>query len=123
HNIPLATPSTLRRRLSPLAQQGLNAAWSLSSSGPMRIVFSSRHSEFKRTISLFESLSNYHSVSPADFTLSVHHALTGLLSIAQKNNQGVIAIAGGPESFCYGFMEALAYINEHPSEPVLLLHC
>jgi len=34
-------------------------------------------------------------VSPAEFTLSVHHALVGLLSIAQSNRRGHTALAAG----------------------------
>lgn len=119
----LTTPASLRRRISPASQQALNAAWKLLPKGSARIIFSSRHGEFKRTLSLFESLAESGEVSPADFTLSVHHVLTGMLSIAQENRCGHIAVAGGTESFCYGFLEALVCLHENPTEPVLFIHC
>jgi hypothetical protein len=62
-------------------------------------------------------------VSPTDFTLSVHHALIGLLSIAQGNRLGHTAVASGAESFCYGLIEALACLKEKPNVPVMLIHC
>jgi len=61
-------------------------------------------------------------VSPADFTLSVHHALVGLLSIAQGNRNGHIAVAAGPESFGFGFLEAVSCLQERPAEPVIFLY-
>jgi hypothetical protein len=58
-------------------------------------------------------------VSPADFSLSVHNALAGLLSIHTRNTLGHTALAGGPDTFAYGFMEALACLREEPGRPVL----
>jgi len=113
----------LRRRVSPLGQQALRAAWSLPESAQARIVFSSRHGEFGRTLSILDALIRREGASPADFTLSVHHALVGLLSIARNNRHGHTAVAAGRESFCFGLMEALACLAENPAEPVLLLHC
>jgi hypothetical protein len=88
-----------------------------------RLVFSSRHGEFSRTLSLLEAVVNQHDVSPADFTLSVHHALIGLLSIVQGNQRGHTAVASGQESFCFGLLEAIACLKEKPDEPVVLIHC
>jgi hypothetical protein len=113
----------LRRRVSPLGQQALRAAWSLPESASARIVFSSRHGEFGRTLSILDALISRDGVSPADFTLSVHHALVGLLSIARQNRHGHTAVAAGSESFCFGLMEALACLADSPAEPVVLLHC
>ncbi len=120
--LPLTTPSALRRRLSPLAQQTLQAAWQLPGAANARIVLSSRHGDFARTLTTFEAMVRDDAPSPADFTLMVHHALTGLLSIAQQNRQGHTALAGGRESFCYGLLEALTCLNAAPATPVLLLH-
>jgi len=116
-------PMLLRRRVSPLGQQALRAAWSLPDSAQARMVFSSRHGEFGRTLSILDALIRRDGVSPADFTLSVHHALVGLLSIAQHNRQGHTAVAAGSESFCFGLMEAVACLADNPAEPVVLLHC
>lgn len=120
--VDAAPPTLLRRRVSPLGQQALRAAWSLAASATSRVVVSSRHGEFGRTLSILENLADCTEVSPADFTLSVHHALAGLLSIAHGNRQGHTAVAAGPESFCFGMMEAVACLTEVPAEPVVLLH-
>jgi hypothetical protein len=115
-------PTLLRRRVSPLGRQALRAVWSLADSATSRVVVSSRHGEFGRTLSILEKLTDRTEVSPADFTLAVHHALAGLLSIAHGNRQGHTAVAAGPESFCFGMMEAVACLTEAPAEPVILLH-
>jgi hypothetical protein len=119
---PPPVPLLLRRRVSPLGQQALKAAWSLPDSTTARMVFCSRHGEFGRTLSMLESLVANTELSPADFTLSVHNALAGLLSIAQANRHGHTMISAGEESFGFGMLEALACLAERPREPVLLVY-
>lgn len=121
-SVDAATPPLLRRRVSPLGQEALRAVWSLAESKTSRVIVSSRHGEFRRTLSILENLADRTEVSPADFTLSVHHALAGLLSIARGNRQSHTAVAAGPESFCFGLMEAVACLMEVRAEPVVLLH-
>ena len=36
-----------------------------------------------------------------------------------RNTLGHTALAGGPDTFAYGFMEALACLHEEPGRPVL----
>lgn len=115
-------PAILRRRVSALGQAALRAAWGLPDIHKARIILASRHGEFGRTLSILDSLAAGTGVSPADFTLSVHHALVGLLSIATNNRQGHTAIAAGAETFGLGFVEAVACLAEQPVEPVVLLY-
>jgi hypothetical protein len=112
----------LRRRVGPLGQQALRAAWNAPRSADARLVFASRHGEFSRTLSILDALAGEEPVSPADFTLSVHHALAGLLSIARANRRGHTAIAAGRDSFGFGVLEALACLTERPGEPVILVY-
>jgi hypothetical protein len=115
-------PVLLRRRVSPVGQKAIKAAWSLPDSAAARMVFCSRHSEFGRTLSILDSVVARTEVSPADFTLSVHNALLGLLSIARANMHGHTMVAAGTESFGFGMLEALACLAERPDEPVLLVY-
>jgi hypothetical protein len=117
-----ATPALLRRRVSSLGRQALSKAWELPEAANARLILSSRHGEFTRTLSLLEAATNRSDLSPADFTLSVHNALIGLLSIAHGNHRGHTAIAAGQESFCFGLLEALACLKENPHEPIVLIH-
>ena len=115
-------PALLRRRVGILGQHALRLAWGMPCSGEARLIVSSRHGEFRRSLGILDAIIAGADVSPAEFTLSVHHALVGLLSIARGNCRGHTAIAAGPESFCFGFMEAAACLAENAAEPVLLIH-
>jgi len=117
------TPAILRRRVTALGRQALSQAWGLPETANARLIFSSRHGEFSRTLSLLDAVTNKSDLSPADFTLSVHNALIGLLSIAHGNPKGHTAIAAGQESFCFALLEAVASLKENPDEPVVLIHC
>jgi len=117
-----AAPMALRRRVSRLGQQALRAAWDQPEKDRARLIFSSRHGEFARTLSIMDSITAGTEVSPADFTLSVHHALAGLLSIAAKNTEGHTAIAAGRESLFTALLEAAACQAEQPERPILLAH-
>ncbi|QEX16486.1 3-oxoacyl-ACP synthase [Hypericibacter terrae] len=119
---PAPMPMSLRRRISALGQAALRCAWGLPDAGRSRIVSASRHGEFGRTLSILDALAADDTVSPADFTLSVHHALVGLLSIALGNRKGHVAVAAGPDSFGFGLLEAVACLKERPSEPVVFLY-
>ena len=99
-NLTAQLPSSLRRRVTPIGQAGFAAAHVLGAdSRHARIVFCSRHGEFSRTLALLQALAADEPLSPADFSLSVHNALLGLLSIAWKNSAGHSSIAAGPDSF------------------------
>lgn len=115
-------PLSLRRRVSRLGQQALRLAWNMDEKDQARLIFSSRHGEFTRTLSILDTLGTDGDVSPADFTLSVHHALAGLLSIAAKNDQGHSAVSAGRESLLTALLEAACCHMEAPEKPVLLAH-
>lgn len=116
-------PASLRRRVTPIGRKALEAAWTLLSGreDEPRIILSSRHGEYSRTMGVLSSLVAEGEVSPAEFSLSVHHGLTGLLSIASGNHAGHTAVAGGDESFGYGSLEAATTLAE-TGGGVLLMH-
>jgi hypothetical protein len=116
-----ATPALLRRRVTPIGQSALRAAYPLAQA-PVRYILCSRHGEFQRTLSLLQSIARGEESSPADFSLSVHNALAGLLSIATGNHSGHTALAAGADSFGFGLVEALGCLIERPAESVLLVY-
>jgi Beta-ketoacyl synthase, N-terminal domain len=120
---PLATaPAMTRRRATALGQKGLSAALALPEVDRARIVLASRHGEFARTLAILDTLARRDQPSPTDFSMSVHNALAGLISIAKKSALGHTAISAGPESFCCGMLEAVAAVRERPCEPAILLY-
>jgi hypothetical protein len=116
-----AIPPLLRRRVTAMGKRALGAACQLPDADKARFVFSSRHGEFVRTLAILKSIAADEPLSPTDFSMSVHHALASLLSIAKENHNGHVAIAAGEESFCYGLIEALGALAESP-DPVILIH-
>ena len=119
---PNDLPMMLRRRATMVGRKALGAAISLPAVENARYILSSRYGELDRTASILSSLVEKEPVSPADFSMSVHHGLVGLLSIALKNTRGHGAVAGGAESFCYGLLEAASCLASRPDEPVVLIH-
>ena len=79
-------PMMLRRRATPVGRAALGAAMGLPHVNDARFILASRHGELARTASILKCLVECEPVSPADFGMSVHHGLSGLLSIATKND-------------------------------------
>jgi len=117
-----ALPMAMRRRASAVGQRALKTA--LSALPPHlapRYVLSSRHGEITRTTGLLTALAEEGEVSPAEFSMAVHHGLAGLLSIHTGNKEGHTAVAAGQDSFAYGLIEAATTARES-GKPVLHLH-
>lgn len=115
-------PMMLRRRATPIGQKALGAALACDGVGEARYVLASRHGEFDRTVTLLTSLAENEPPSPAEFSMSVHHGLAGLLSIHTGNRQGHTAIAATRDSFGCGMIEAAAALQDAPETPVLFLY-
>ncbi len=115
-------PPSLRRRVSIPGQAALRAAWAMPSVDQARFVFASRHGEFERTLAMLNSLAAGEPPSPADFSLGVHNALAGLLSVATRNRAGHTALAAGIDSFGFGLMEAAAGLADHSDQRVVLVY-
>jgi hypothetical protein len=115
-------PLLLRRRISPIGQAALRVAWALPQVERARFVFASRNGEFDRTLTMLEQVAIEDGPSPADFSLGVHNALAGLLSICARNGGGHTALAAGVDSFGFGLMEAAACLLERPEDPVMLIY-
>lgn len=119
----IAVPMMLRRRCTALGQKMLASALACGEAASTgRYVLASRHGEFSRTLGILKSLAAHELPSPAEFSMSVHNGLAGLLSIHLGNTGGHTALAAGLDTFGFGFMEAAARVVEQPSEPVLLLY-
>ncbi len=99
------------------------AGYALSEQRTARFIFCSRHGDFDRTLRILNSLVAQDPVSPADFSLSVHNALAGLLSIAWGNTAGHTAIAAGADSFAYGLLEGVACLNDASGDRVMVVYC
>ena len=117
-----ALPAPLRRRVSAIGQMAFRAVHGLPQTPHARFIFCSRHGEYRRTKALFEALAKREPTSPAEFSLSVHNALVGLLSIAWANDAGHTAVAAGVDSFGFGLLEAAACLAGGPQDAILLVY-
>ena len=115
-------PMMLRRRAGPLGQRAITTALGCGAESD-RTILASRHGELARTVGLLSSLADGEMPSPAEFSMSVHHAVAGLLSIHTGNRGGHSAVAAGVDTFAFGLLEALAVIAAEPDAPVLLIYC
>jgi hypothetical protein len=121
--LPADLPMLLRRRLSPFAQRLVGAINACATGLPSaRYVLSTRHGELTRALAALDAIEADGLPSPTDFSLSIHHALLGVLSIHTRNRLGHTALSAGWDSFAHGLLEATSCIAEHPQEPVILVH-
>lgn len=120
----IVLPAMLRRRLTPAGQLLMKAA--LTCAGNRQdvcYILATRDGELTRTLSILAAVAQDELPSPAEFSVSVHHALLGLLSIHTKNKMGHTAVSAGADSFAYGLLEAAGCVAEQSDSPVLLLYC
>jgi Beta-ketoacyl synthase, N-terminal domain len=115
-------PPLMQRRIGSLGQKVVSAALGCEAVATGRYILASRHGELGRTVGLLRSLATAEALSPTDFSMSVHHALAGLLSIHTGNRQGHTAVAAGADTFGFGFLEAASYVAAE-SKPALLIFC
>jgi hypothetical protein len=114
-------PMMLRRRIDPFGQKVIGAALACDDIPTTRYIFASRHGEFARTLRILGDLAERQPPSPADFSLSIHHALAGLLSIHTGNKAGHTTISAGRDTFGFALIEAVASLAANPDEAVLLV--
>ena len=111
-------PPMLRRRLSSLGKMALSVAFPLLKGldTDTAFVFSSRHGELGRTVGLLNSLADQEPLSPTQFSLSVHNAIAGVLSIATKNTSSITALSADLSST---LLEAVAIMDEQSYQQIL----
>lgn len=118
-----AVPAMLRRRLTRWGRLALEVATAvapeLDPAAP--VVFSSRHGDTERTQQLLRDLALVEPLSPTAFSLSVHNASLGLLTIVQHITAPSLALAAGRETFAHAWLEAVTWLDQGAPQ-VLLIH-
>ena len=106
-------PAVVRRRLSHNSRLAIRAAHDCLGDDQAigSAVFCSRHGECKRTLGIFESMVKGESVSPIQFSQSVHNAAAGIFSIEHQLQVPVTSIAAGAASTEQGFIEAVGLVK------------
>lgn len=115
-------PAMLRRRLSPSGKMALSVAYPLLGEGEqLPCIFASRHGELNRTIHLLTELSAQEPLSPTQFSLSVHNAIGGVMSIARNDHSCITALATDDENTSSAVIEAIAIMQEQNSRRALCI--
>jgi hypothetical protein len=108
-NIPLLT----RRRMSQLekiSMQCFNKTFVPNTQ--YKTVFSSNWGEWQVTEGLISKYYTDKEFHPSRFSISVHNAFCGMLSILTKNQSPYTAIASGKDSIETGLIEAFLYQSD-----------
>lgn len=117
-----AIPAMLRRRLSSLGKVALATAMPLlDDSTRTPAVLVSRHGDLNRTVTLLTDLAAGEELSPTHFSLSVHNAIGGLLSITRGDPSSITALACGVDDVSTALLEAHAILTERDCGQVLCL--
>lgn len=86
------------------------------------IVFCSRHGEVARSAEMLSSMSNGEPVSPTAFSLSVHNAVAGLLSIIRADRSNYITISSRSSLVESGIIETYGLLNDGAEKVLLVVY-
>lgn len=120
-------PANTRRRLSSMTRIAFDVALAANQEQVAIItpsIFASRHGDLHKTVQLLQQLGAQEALSPTQFALSVHNAISGQFSIYSQNTADSTAIAAGADSLCYAILEAAARFASDPEvEQILVVYC
>nr|WP_241905104.1 beta-ketoacyl synthase chain length factor [Enterovibrio norvegicus] len=117
-----AIPAMMKRRMSPISKLAVQVATELSRDEHIDfIVFSSRHGELQRTVTLLRDIQMGEPASPTAFSQSVHNTAAGLFTIATKTPVPATSLAAGEDTFHCALTEAAIYLSEHQEHRVLVI--
>lgn len=101
------------RRLKTGSRMAVDLGYELLHYDPDFIVFSSRHGELERNFSILDALSHDDDVSPTDFSMSVHNAAAGILTVIAGRKIPISSVSAGADSFVQALLEGVAALNDH----------
>ena len=112
-----AMPAMLRRRAGFLGKMALEVAYRClegrgDGPGTIPTVFCSRHGEVSRALELLSDLARGEALSPTAFSMSVHNATAGLLTIARGDRANHIALAAGAATIEHAVIEACGLLAD-----------
>lgn len=117
----MAIPGSVRRRLNKFGRSVGNVASEFMSSDPL-IVFASRYGDAERAVGILQEIAAGEPISPMQFSLSVHNAVSGVLSIGWKNTEMQSVISAGEQTFEMGLTESYSLALAFPEKEILLIY-
>jgi Beta-ketoacyl synthase, N-terminal domain len=117
-----SVPSMQRRRLSKLSKMAVQLALECSDGAVTDYtIFGSRHGEVVRTRGMLDDMAVGETLSPTQFSQSVHNTSSGLFAILADDRGPATSIAAGAATFAACWTEAVAELAAHPERTVLLI--
>lgn len=114
-------PAMMRRRLSPLAKAVFHAAsHCLEPQEQIPLILSSVNGEIQRTVDVLGDICSGDGVSPTAFSLSVHNAIAGQLSIVFENRAPMLALAPTQQGALPALLEAIGLLAENADRDVVV---
>ncbi|WP_342059083.1 beta-ketoacyl synthase chain length factor [Aeromonas sp. OTU364] len=105
-------PMMMARRLSQGSRLAVQVGLSLLARHAVDYaIFASRHGELARSMTLLQALADGQTLSPTDFSMSVHNTAAGLCSIQGKAAIPMTSLAAGESSMMAGLTEAVAALQ------------
>ena len=118
-----AMPAMLRRRAGFIGKMALEVAYRcLNGRAAVPTVFCSRHGECARSVELLQDLVRELPLSPTSFSLSVHNATAGLLSIARHDQANHSALSAGNSGVEHALIEACGLLADGAPEVLLVVY-
>lgn len=107
-------PALLRRRFSMLGKYAAASTLNvLAENQKMPGIFASRHGDTGLTLSLLEEIGQDQPISPTGFSLAVHNAVAGIISIARKDKSPITAISAMNGLLLQTLFEAATQLEKH----------
>ncbi|MFC5474841.1 beta-ketoacyl synthase chain length factor [Paraherbaspirillum soli] len=118
-----AMPAMLRRRAGFIGKMALEVAYRcLDGRSGVPTVFCSRHGECARSVELLSDLVQESPLSPTSFSLSVHNAAAGLLSIARRDQVSHAALSASHSGVEHAVIEACGLLADGAPEVLLVVY-
>jgi hypothetical protein len=114
-------PASIRRRLNKFGRSVGNMLADYMTDAPL-IVFASRYGDAERSVNILQEIAEGEPISPMQFSLSVHNAVSGVLSIGWKLTEMQSVISAGAQTIQMGLIEAAALAQEFPDKKVLFVY-
>lgn len=120
--VPETVPKAQRRRLTPFAKMVLSQLEKIDDIEHLPTVFSTRHGDLPKTIDLLKGVATKEDLSPTQFALSVHNAVSGQFGIYYKNQQPSNVVSAGKDTFAMGLIDAVCRLSSSVHDSILLIH-
>lgn len=117
-------PPLLRRRVDRLGRMALQVAWWCQQAHDEKIplVFGSRHGDLGRTDEMLRLLAQDQPLSPTQFGLSTHNAISAQYSIARKLTNNCVCVSAGAATAEAAVIEALGLLADGNGEVLVVVY-